>query len=124
MGRPCVTSRVVQDRETRRDGQPRVARWVVERWRRPKIASLAASTKANPSPLNLELLAVHGYAVLVPSMPLGPAGVRGDPYLDVSKGVIAAMDRVVDLGIADPKWLAVMGQRYGGYSAYALITSW
>jgi dipeptidyl aminopeptidase/acylaminoacyl peptidase len=72
--------------------------------------------------LNLQLLAAHGYAVLIPSMPLGPEGVTGDPYMELSKGVLPAVDKVVELGIADPKRLGVMGQSYGGFSTYGLVT--
>lgn len=73
-------------------------------------------------PLNLQLLAAHGYVVLLPSMPLPPSDVASDPYLELEKGVLPAIDKLVQMGIADPHRLAVMGQSYGGYSAYGLIT--
>jgi dipeptidyl aminopeptidase/acylaminoacyl peptidase len=73
-------------------------------------------------PFNLQLLAAHGYAVLIPSMPLAPAGEASDPYMELTKGVLPAVDKVIDLGIADPKRLGVMGHSYGGYSTYGLIT--
>ena len=68
----------------------------------------------------LELFAARGYAVLVPSMPLplGPA----DVYLELTKGVLPAVDKAIDLGIADPKRLAVAGLSGGGYSTFGLIT--
>jgi dipeptidyl aminopeptidase/acylaminoacyl peptidase len=72
--------------------------------------------------LNLQLLAARGYAVLIPSMPLRPEGETTDPYLELTKGVLPAVDKAIDLGIADPKKLAVMGQSYGGYATYGLIT--
>jgi dipeptidyl aminopeptidase/acylaminoacyl peptidase len=72
--------------------------------------------------LNLNLLAARGYVVLVPSMPLQPTGEASDPHLDLPKGVLNAVDKLIELGIADPKKLAVMGQSYGGYSTYSLIT--
>jgi dipeptidyl aminopeptidase/acylaminoacyl peptidase len=62
--------------------------------------SLAA--KNSPIYLNLQLLAAGGYAVLVPSMPLSPEGQAGDPYIDLPKGVMSAVDKVVEMGIADP----------------------
>ncbi len=71
------------------------------------------------SSLNLHLLPAHGYAVLIPSIPLSRAG---DPWIDMPKGVIAAVDKAIDLGVADPEHLGVMGHSYGGYSAYALVT--
>ncbi|HEY2066972.1 MAG TPA: prolyl oligopeptidase family serine peptidase [Gemmatimonadaceae bacterium] len=72
---------------------------------------------------DLMLYAAHGYAVLVPSMPLKPTNLASDPYNDIPKGVIPAVDRVIELGIADPARLGVTGLSYGGYSTYALITS-
>lgn len=75
-----------------------------------------------PHSLNQQLLTARGYAVLVPSMPLKPEGETTDPYLELTKGVLPAVDKVIELGIADSKRLAVMGQSYGGYSTYGLIT--
>ena len=72
--------------------------------------------------LNLQLLAAHGYAVLLPSMPLSAEGVTSDPYMELTKGVLPAVDKAVELGIADPKRLGVMGQSYGGFSTYGLVT--
>jgi acetyl esterase/lipase len=82
--------------------------------------SLAA--KNSPIYLNLQLLAARGYAVLVPSMPLPPEGQAGDPYIDLPKGVMSAVDKVVEMGVADPGKLVVWGQSYGGYSTYTLVT--
>jgi dipeptidyl aminopeptidase/acylaminoacyl peptidase len=42
--------------------------------------------------------------------------------MELTKGVLPAVDRAIDLGIADPKRLGVMGQSYGGFSTYGLIT--
>src|SRR2546430_13392183 len=68
------------------------------------------------------LLAAHGYAVLFPSMPRQPRGVANDVYMELTKGVLPAIDKVIDIGIADPHRLGVLGQSYGGFSAYGLIT--
>ena len=35
---------------------------------------------------------------------------------------MAAVDKAIDLGIADPKRLAVAGHSYGGYSTYTLVS--
>lgn len=75
----------------------------------------------NASSLNYHLLAAHGYAVLFPSIPLKPEGQASDPYLEFTKSVMPAVDKVIEQGIADPKRLGVMGQSYGGYTTYALI---
>ena len=74
------------------------------------------------NPLNLQLLAAHGYVVLLPSMPLKAYGEVDDPYMELTKGVLPAIDKLIDLGIADRGRIGVMGHSYGGYSTYGLIT--
>ncbi len=64
------------------------------------------------------LYASHGYAVLLPDIPLGPR----DPRRGIPRGVLPAVNRVVELGIADPARIGVLGHSYGGYSVLALIT--
>jgi dipeptidyl aminopeptidase/acylaminoacyl peptidase len=76
---------------------------------------------------NLQLLAARGYAVLLPSMPLPPypdgrARLGSDPYLELLKGVLPAVDKAVELGFADPNRLALMGHSNGGFSTYGIIT--
>lgn len=71
---------------------------------------------------NVHLLPAHGYALLIPSMPLAADGQASDPWIDLPKGVMAAVDQAIAAGIADPARLGVMGHSYGGYSAYALVT--
>ena len=74
------------------------------------------------SPLNLHIASGRGYAVLLPSMPLGPEGAVDDPMLRLPNGVLPAIDKVVEMGIADPNRVYVMGQSFGGFSTYGLIT--
>lgn len=76
----------------------------------------------SPGMYNMRLYAAKGYVVLMPSMPLKPDGGKNDDYIDLPKGVMPAVDRLIELGIADPDRLAVMGQSYGGYSTYSLVT--
>jgi dipeptidyl aminopeptidase/acylaminoacyl peptidase len=66
---------------------------------------------------NLQLLATRGYAVLYPDIPVN----QQSPLKDLSKAVLPAIDKVVELGIADPDRLGVMGHSFGGYSTLALI---
>jgi dipeptidyl aminopeptidase/acylaminoacyl peptidase len=75
------------------------------------------------SGLNLGLLPAHGYALLIPSVPVSREGEAGDPMIDIPKGVLAAVDEAIRVGIADPARLGIMGQSYGGYSTYSVITN-
>jgi len=61
---------------------------------------------------NMQLLASQGYAVLMPDAPVG----RTTPMQDLLKTVLPGVDRAIELGIADPDRLGVMGHSYGGYS--------
>lgn len=73
-------------------------------------------------PLNLQLLASHGYVVLMPSMPIKSLREGGDTYSELTTGVLPAVDKLVELGIADPQRLGLMGHSYGGYSTYGIVT--
>lgn len=64
-----------------------------------------------------QLLASRGYAVLVPDIPLEV----GTPMRDHAEAVLPAVDRLVDLGIADPARIGVTGHSYGGYGTLALL---
>jgi len=63
-------------------------------------------------------LANHGYAVFHPSVNL----VVGRPGESWAKGVTAAANRLIDLGVADPERLGVHGTSYGGYATVLLLT--
>jgi dipeptidyl aminopeptidase/acylaminoacyl peptidase len=70
---------------------------------------------------NLHILAGHGYAVLIPSMPTS-VSLNERALTALTIGVLPAVDRVVELGIADTDRVAVMGQSGGGFVTYGLIT--
>jgi dipeptidyl aminopeptidase/acylaminoacyl peptidase len=67
---------------------------------------------------NFQMLATRGYAVLLPDAPSD----RKDQMRDLPKTVLPGVNRVIDLGIADPERLGIMGHSNGGYSTLALIT--
>jgi dipeptidyl aminopeptidase/acylaminoacyl peptidase len=69
-----------------------------------------------------QLLAARGYAVLLPSMPIAAKDGPRDPYMDLLKGVMPAVDQAINSGLADPKRLAVVGHSFGGFSVYGLVT--
>lgn len=81
-------------------------------------ASLNRFGMIGTSSYNLQVLSTRGYAVLWPDIPTK----KGTPVQDLMKAVMPAIDRVIDMGIADPDRLAVTGQSNGGYSTLALIT--
>jgi dipeptidyl aminopeptidase/acylaminoacyl peptidase len=66
---------------------------------------------------NWQLFATRGYAVLMPDVPARP-----ETYMkDIVSAVLPALDKVIELGIADPERLAVTGQSNGGYGVLSLI---
>jgi len=66
---------------------------------------------------NMQLFSSRGYAVLLPDTPLNV----GTPMQDLAKTVLPALDKAIEMGVADPDRLGVMGTSYGGYSTLALI---
>jgi dipeptidyl aminopeptidase/acylaminoacyl peptidase len=81
-----------------------------------------SATIATVLSVNQQIPAAYGYAVLFPSMPLNPAGDVDDPMLRLPNGVLPAVDEVVRQGFIDSERVVVMGQSFGGYSTYGLIT--
>jgi dipeptidyl aminopeptidase/acylaminoacyl peptidase len=76
-----------------------------------RFGSLGASLE------NQQLYATRGYAMLLPDMPLR----LGTPMQDIAGTVLPGINRVIELGIADPARVGVIGGSYGGYSALALL---
>ncbi len=60
----------------------------------------------------------NGYAFFTPSVNL----VVGRPGESWIKGVTAAANKLIDMGVADPERLGVQGTSYGGYATVLLIT--
>ncbi len=67
--------------------------------------------------LHPQLLAACGYAVLYPDMPMDDR----DPMRQLPGLVLPALNRLVELGIADPERVGVMGNSYGGYCTLGLL---
>ncbi len=68
-------------------------------------------------PFNMQLLATRGYVVLMPSAP----ETAGSLMFDTAKTVLPGVSKIVEMGIADPDRIAVMGHSHGGYSVLSLI---
>lgn len=68
---------------------------------------------------NMQLFATRGYAMLLPDTPIDRS--KHSPMSEIARTVLPGVDKVVELGIADPKRLGVMGHSYGGYSTLSLV---
>jgi dipeptidyl aminopeptidase/acylaminoacyl peptidase len=65
----------------------------------------------------VNLLTSNGYAVVQPSVEL-ETGYPGEAWI---KGVTAAANKLIEMGIADPERLGVHGTSYGGYATNLLV---
>ena len=70
-----------------------------------------------PHAVEPQLLCGAGYAVLLPEVPLG----EKDPMAGLVEPVLAAVERAVELGLADGNRVGLMGTSYGGYSVVSLL---
>jgi dipeptidyl aminopeptidase/acylaminoacyl peptidase len=66
----------------------------------------------------INVLAANGYVVVQPSVDFD-VGYPGEAWV---KGVTAAANRLIELGVADSSKLGVHGTSYGGYATNLLIT--
>lgn len=89
----------------------------------------AQSFTGNPSTYNLQYFAQEGFAILRPN-PRGSTGygkdfrfanVRDWGYGDFDD-LMAGVDRVVEMGVAHPDSLLLMGWSYGGYMTSFAVT--
>ena len=68
---------------------------------------------------NRQLLTSRGYVLFFPDVPLS----GGKVVEDLTTSVLPGVDRLVELGIADPKRIGVTGASFGGYATVALLTA-
>ena len=66
----------------------------------------------------LNILTSAGYAVLHPSVNL-KTGYPGEAW---AKGALSAINKIIEMGVADPDRLGIQGTSYGGYATVLLIT--
>jgi dipeptidyl aminopeptidase/acylaminoacyl peptidase len=66
---------------------------------------------------NLQVLANQGYAVFLPDVNF----TTGDTSLSYIRSVEPALDRLLELGVANGKF-GVMGHSFGGYATNAIVT--
>jgi dipeptidyl aminopeptidase/acylaminoacyl peptidase len=67
-------------------------------------------------------LLLHGYAVLLPSIPMPDSPGRGEPMTDLSFAVLPAVDEAVKTGLVDPGRVGLIGHSFGGYATLSLVT--
>jgi dipeptidyl aminopeptidase/acylaminoacyl peptidase len=72
---------------------------------------------ASSGDLNMQLFATRGYAVLLPDAPTRAIA----PMSDLAATVLPGINKAIEMGIADPDRLGVMGLSNGGYSTLSLI---
>jgi dipeptidyl aminopeptidase/acylaminoacyl peptidase len=66
----------------------------------------------------IQLLTTRGYAVLCADLPLRGRGL----IRDITMTVLPGINKMVEMGVADPDRVGVMGESFGGYAVMALIT--
>ncbi len=86
--------------------------------RYPLITEVYESYFDNGFNSTLNIFTSAGYAVLHPSVNL----ITGYPGEAWAKGALAAINKVIDMGVADPDKLGIQGTSYGGYATVLLIT--
>jgi len=69
--------------------------------------------------LHMRIPLAHGFAVLMPSMPL--AEDESEPAARLAGSVMPAVEKMVEQGLADPDRLYLMGHSYGGYGTLSII---
>ena len=70
--------------------------------------------------VSMEVFAAQGYAVLLPSIPLGPEGRAGEPMTRIMPAISSALDSAIETGFVDSTRLALTGQSLGGFGALSV----
>ncbi len=120
-GRPVPKSELVKYRDA--DGKElygvlRYPTHYVAGQRVPVVFELYETFFDNGFNARAMFLGDHGYAMFHPSVNL----VVGRPGESWVKGVTAAANKLIDMGVADPDRLGVEGTSYGGYATVLLLT--
>jgi dipeptidyl aminopeptidase/acylaminoacyl peptidase len=69
-------------------------------------------------PMNMQLYATRGYAVL--SADTHPEA--GAPSAGLARSVLPGVNKVIEMGLADPERVGLIGHSNGGYAVLALLT--
>ncbi|HAD84222.1 MAG TPA: hypothetical protein DCG71_05200 [Brevundimonas sp.] len=68
---------------------------------------------------NPGVIAGAGYAVLIVSLPLAPGERR--PAAGIADRILVAVDAAGDLGLVDPRRVALIGHSFGGYGVLSAV---
>lgn len=68
-------------------------------------------------PFDMQLFATRGYAIFWPDAPQR----LGRPLADLAQTVLPGINKVIAMGIADPRRLGLIGHSYGGFSVLSLM---
>jgi dipeptidyl aminopeptidase/acylaminoacyl peptidase len=90
-------------------------------YRTAQLSQYLAAERGGSS-ANLQVVAARDYVVLFPSIPMPPDTLKRDQLLEIRGPVLAAVDRLIEMGIADPARIAVAGHSNGGYTTNVLVT--
>jgi dipeptidyl aminopeptidase/acylaminoacyl peptidase len=72
-----------------------------------------------------DIACAAGYAHLMPSIPINIPGMdkeEGESILMLSNAILPAVQKAIDMGVADPDRLFVMGWSKGGWSTAGVLT--
>lgn len=87
----------------------------------PYPHAMQVGGEAHPLGAVAPLLASHGYAVLMPSIPVGQPDFPTDRLQGITDYTLAAVDVAVAAGYIDDTRLAVQGISYGAYGAIGVV---
>ena len=84
-------------------------------------SSVASQQMWNPIGYSIHPLIGKGYAVILPSMPAPPLGVKQDLMKSFPGNILPALERAHELGFVDKERAAIAGISYGSYSTAGTI---
>ena len=67
---------------------------------------------------NQQLLATRGYAVLLADSRMSV----GNPMQEIVRSVMPGVNRVIEMGIADPNRMGIIGHSHGGYAVLSIVS--
>ena len=83
-----------------------------------KLHQYSTPLHRGPVGFNVTEYTLNGYLVLMPDIHYQD----GNPGISASESVVAAVDEVVRMGIADPGAIGLMGTSFGGYETGFILT--